>query len=240
VTNSDLKAFLALLPIVVLLSCKEEPELQFFNKKGLINGVISLNNSFNAAGTSVHLKGAGYDKTLITGLLGDYEFFNLPTSNFEMEVSKDGYGKVVVFNIRNSGLDTIQGFYLQLFPIPQIDTRTVKDFTTGLASDGTPFIALHYSDSSVAVSNGRIFFGLTDDVSDVDYEYSQPLSTTLQVQNIYFNELSSARFYGAKKVYFRLYPHSGGGYFDYSLDRWIYSSVNKALASEVYEFTFPE
>jgi hypothetical protein len=222
------------------LACEEHNGFYSFDKKGVVRGMVHRNSSFLHNNISVSLKGASYSKVVITDETGGYEFVNVPTSNYEIDFAADGYGSTRLYNLRQSGIDTLYMQNLLLYSIPQQPVKAIEDFYANVTSSDEPYIYLNFTDQP-NLADGRIFFSLSPDVSYLDYEVSAHIDRQVAVdfQRIFFNEVSVQRFRGFKKVYFKIYPNGGGAYFDYSKDLWIHSAVNPELASSIYEFTFP-
>src|SRR5687767_9904799 len=94
--------------LVIFLSCTEENEPFFFSSKGVIKGTVHLDDPFEEpGGTQVLLKGANISQTAITNVTGQYRFENLPTSTYEVHLTRPGFAPLKIFNIKQSGSDTI-------------------------------------------------------------------------------------------------------------------------------------
>jgi hypothetical protein len=233
--------FVASVIWLFVISCVEHDGFYSFGKEGVVRGSVRLNASFSHANIPVRMEGANFSRVTLTNEIGDYEFVNVPTSNYEIIFQVPGYGESRVYNIRQSGEDTLFVQGILLYSIPEVAVKSVDEFYAGVNSLDEPFIHFDFLNEPNS-ADGRIFFSLSPDVSYLDYEVSAHIDRQISVsyQRIFFNEISIQRFRGFKKVYFKIYPNGGGAYFDYSKDLWIHSSVNPELATSTDEFIFPK
>lgn len=223
----------------IICGCEERNGPFYFAKSGVVRGTVYRNSSFSQDYIEVRLTGANYNERVFTNQLGQYEFLHVPTSNLEIEFSDAGYGIQRYYNIRQSGVDTIENPIVTIFEIPRTRVMELEKFDPG-TSDGQSYLHLYFKEE-FNLSYGRIFFSLSPDVSYENYKVSGHLDNRPgpQGQRMFFSNASKELFRG-ETVYFKIYPYGGGSYFDYERDLWIHSSVNAELATDTYEFKFPK
>ena len=219
----------------LLCGCKDDNESFYFANEGVITGTVYLDDSsLDLAGTTVVLKGSTFAESTTTNQLGQFRFRNVPTSNYEVHFEREGFGEIKVFNIKQSGLDTVSVngpnvmFRMPTYAAPVIRAIDVTEFPNGET-------LIEVFGQTDIFGRARVFIGTTPEVSYLNYDYTDPFQYMPGSGRLFaFSSFNFERVWpGIDKVYTVIYSDGGGAYFDPLLGRWVFSALNKEKASEV-------
>jgi hypothetical protein len=217
-------------------SCEEEPETTYLDERGVVQGVVSEEGATDPmVGATVKLRGLHYNQSQPTTSFGAYKFEKVHTSNYELEVTKEGYGKQVVVNIAQSGSDTLNHF-VTLHKIPDYNPLTISDPVVEFY--GSYIYQAKFYGTAERSGKFRAFFATSNDVSNRVYQWTYHFTHAEGQFNFttYFPDLRKND--PNEKLFMKIYSDGGGQYYDFIKDEWVYSALNVDKASKVFEFTF--
>jgi hypothetical protein len=237
------KLVVLLFVISCTFSCNRDSDPFSFSNAGVIKGRVFLSdNVFDASGTTVKIRGGSFNQTTVTEPDGRYQFQNVPTSNYEIEFTNEGYGEIRIFNIIQSGVDTLtvtnpySNTALMLYRIPETEAPVLEGF------DADSYQGLHLvlriAVTGTDYGGARMFISDKENVSSENYLYSTYFDYPPgQYQFLRYLSYFLQDYPSAEKIYIKIYPDGGGYYFDYRVDRWAYSGINKDKPSPTTVFT---
>ncbi len=243
--------------ILFFFSCtKEEPVIEKENEVGKIIGYVKIFDEFNqpvedCSGIKVVLEGSSPELFAQTTFDGKFEIDSVPTSNYNLIFSKDGFGEVKRFNFQfisgnvpfyitgNINLRQISSTTCEITNLEQV----VNDMTfrkeiiatceiTPYGTEENPRCVKFFIDtintvsstSYLAIAHGNIY--KTSDGFIIDDILDEGID-----ENIF---ISGQRIF----VVAHGIVDGDNGYFDYEQRVSIFPSLNQT-ASNIYEYTIP-
>jgi hypothetical protein len=239
------KSAIPFLLVFTLFGCKDEDEPFSFGDKGVVHGIVYLSGvQQDLSGSEVHLIGHDYHQTFTTGSDGGFRFESVPTSNYHVEIFHEGFGELKIFNIDQSGLDTMLVYMNGTFA-PTLYKKTdfqppeIASLTAAYLSNGALNIdvLLH----STVTGRVRVFLGTTPDVSPDNYLFTEAGWFYPEWMEVWpYSYVDFDKFYpGVDQLYAVVYPDGGGAYFDPEKGKYVFSALNIDRPSEKKSLQLP-
>jgi hypothetical protein len=239
--------YFILIPIIIVSCKKEETEIIDKKIKASYEGLVLSEGNDNSDFKVEITNEKDFHEITYTDSLGLYRFENLDFGLYNIIFSKTGYGTFKRYEVYVSGLYVYTSDYVRLYPINQ----SVINSIDSIPDPGK----YYYLDIffKMTLDNYRkpdllVVFSKNSDCNIDNFDYSLILNYSrfnpADELRTYFtlNYLVNNGFSKGDKVYFRLYPKDTGdkGYFDYNLNKFIFSTANVNGGSELCSFVISD
>jgi len=236
---------IAILPLVMLtltltLFSRKKTNDNTASTGGKLQGTIQawddkLSYNLDASGITVSIvNNTAYRAT--TDANGKFTFDNLPFDNYDLQISKSGYGNKKIYGIIHAATSTSSDTMIPLVGFGKLSTTTIASFSTsGNNFAGEPGVGFTITfNPAPSTSNRayiRYFFSTSADVSSSKYTAVSDLKTYASNNSFAgftVSDLAAMGFVSGQTVYVKAYGDSfqSNDYTDPSIGKRVFPNLN--------------
>lgn len=232
-----------LLGCILIASCSKKDTAPVLPTSGNLTGNIQtwddkLTSTTDMAGITVTLTNLANTSTT-TDAQGKFSFANLPFDEYDLEISKSGYGTMKLLGVTHAydpSASTVGTTVIPGFSFGKKSTTTVTAFSvSGNNLSGEPGVSFNYTVSPVPTTASRAFvryfLSNTADVSSTKYKAVSNVvnfSNLSAITGFTTSQLVGMGFSSGQTVYVRMYGDSfiTNEYFQPNLGYKIFPNLN--------------
>lgn len=212
--NQNYHLFIGLF-LIVFFSCKKDTTSNNISL-GKLSGSIQtwddkLNSTNDAQGITITI-GNLPNTTTTTDANGRFSFDNLPYDEYEIVISKAGYGTKKVIGIKHASTAT----NIPLIGFGKVSTTVVSSFSiNGNTFNGEPGVSFNYTFSPAPTTSNRsfarYFFNTSSAVSNTNYLAFSSLksySSNISFAGFTNGELAAMGFSSGQTIFVKVYGDS--------------------------------
>lgn len=241
-----IKQLFVLTLILTLFSCKKTTEDTKVTG-GKLQGTIQawddkLSYNLDPSGITVStINNTAYRAT--TDANGKFTFENLPFDNYDLLISKSGYGSKKIYGVAHAATANSSDTSIPLIGFGKLSTTTVTSFSViGNTFSGEPGVSFNITFSPVPSSTSRsfvrYFFHTSSDVSNSKYTAASDLKTyssNNSFAGFTASDLVGMGFTSGQTVHVKAYGDSfqSNDYNDPSLGKKVFPNLNTTTTAAV-------